>query len=227
MKELKFDEKTHTYTVGKKKLMSVTKFVHSFFKPFDEKTVSKYVAKARRAKGEKITATQVRKEWRLTRENGTKMHKQLEDFAHGKAPRKPLPETLVGIDYLNNKIEEWRCTTTEEFQVFSEELGLAGTIDKMILHEDYFVSLLDWKQSKEIKMTGTKTKIGDKEVLDCNYYQYALQLSVYAYILELEYMCKIKDLILVHITKDSYNEIIVPYLKDIVIEMLKVRDSGV
>jgi len=146
-------------------------------------------------------------------------------FSLGKLPKKVLPETLIGIDYLSDKVQEWKCPTSEEFKVFSKKLGLAGTIDKMILHEDYLVSLLDWKQSKEIKMTGTKMKIGTYDLLDCNYYQYVLQLSVYAYILELEYMCKIKDLILVHITKEGCNEIIVPYLKEVVIEMIRIRDS--
>jgi len=224
--DLKFDKKTHTYTLSGKKLESVTTFVHSFFKPFDEKAISKYVARARRNKGEKITATQVRKEWRLVRENGTKMHKQLEDFSNGKAPKNLLPETLQGIMYLNDKVHEWKgCYQLQEEKVYSYNLGLAGTIDKLIIHkydaESQEVSLLDWKQSKEIKQTGTKIKIVDNEVIDCNYTQYALQLSTYAYILETNYKCKIKDLIIVHLTKDGYKEYKMPYMRDVVETMIK------
>jgi hypothetical protein len=221
--ELKFDEKSHTYTVGKTKLTPVTQFIHQFFKPFDEKSISKFCAKARRNKGEKITATQVRKEWRLTREKGTKMHQQLEDFSNGISPRKPLLETLQGIDYLNNKVLEWKLAPQlQEFRLFSKTLKLAGTIDKLVMHEDDLVSLVDYKQSKTIKMTGTKTKIGNLEVQDCNYYHYALQLSLYAYIMETEYLANIKELIVLHLTEDNYTEYVVPYLRDVVIQMLKV-----
>jgi hypothetical protein len=102
-------------------------------------------------------------------------------------------------------------------------MRLAGTIDKMIMHEDYLVSLLDWKTSSTIKLLGSKVKIGDFDLIDCNYFHYCLQLSTYMYILEEEYACKCKELLIIHLKEDSYEEYEVPYLKDVVKYMVEHR----
>jgi hypothetical protein len=40
--------------------------------------------------------------------------------------------------------------------------------------------------------------------------------------METEYLANIKELIVLHLTEDSYTEYVVPYLRDVVIQMLKV-----
>lgn len=109
-----------------------------------------------------------------------------------------------------------------EQMVYDKELGLAGTLDAVLVEEDLKkVSLLDWKTNKSIKIKGTKRKGNaiSKALPDCNYSYYTLQLSLYAYMLERQGL-EIDKLYLVHlgeyVTVYDLN-----YRKDLVEEMLK------
>ena len=110
-------------------------------------------------------------------------------------------------------------------------LKVSGQIDCLIKNENE-ITILDWKTNKEIKKESyynrsTKQhqmmKFPLNNIQDSNYWHYALQLSLYAYLLQIlhpEFV--IKGLKLIHIDREQKEtEYEVPYLKDDVERMLK------
>jgi ATP-dependent exoDNAse (exonuclease V) beta subunit len=227
----KFNSKKHTYTVGrgksKKQLTSVTQFVKQFFAPFDEKTSSeaKHYSLLRKGLPSKSPAFW-RKEWKKTRELGTEIHDQIKklilneiDLTHDV---QPLAVHALNAFHKYTAKNNPLMGLPEQI-IFSEELGLAGTIDLLLLYDEDTVVLFDWKTNKEIKTEGYKGATGKgpcADLRDCNYVHYTLQLSTYAYILENDYGFKPKDLFLVHLTDNGPEVMKINYLKDKVREMI-------
>lgn len=86
-----------------------------------------------------------------------------------------------------------------ELSVFHCGLRLAGQIDLLCLRPDGNFAILDWKRSKEIKLESRfkRRMLPPFHALDdCNFFHYALQLNVYAYILRTEYGLTVKELLL-------------------------------
>ena len=228
-KKLRFYEKAHTYWYGKQKLQSVTQFVHSFFEPFKAREIARKLAKFPVNKRRRMGVRFFLQKWADSASHGTKVHKEIEDFINGSIGtigEEIEPKTEQAIDFiteylLTNKIVKGRT----EQKVFSAELGLAGTIDWMTVFEDGSFDLIDWKTNEKLTSEGYKGKKGihevTKEVDDCHLTKYGLQLSMYAYILEKYYGLKCRNLIIVHLKEDEYHDIVVPYEKELVEEMLK------
>lgn len=229
MSSLDFDDKKHEYSVNGKKLQSVTTFVKTFFKPFDVGKVSKLVAKARRAKGEKnkkgkpINAWDVRREWKASATFGTKVHAEIEKYIGRGVP----PEEQKAVQaitwlqlspYINHNL-------LSEVKVYNREIGLAGTID-LLAEDNNTVTLIDWKTNKKIRKDGVKRRLNEvsMKVKDCNYIHYTLQLSLYAYLLELEGY-NIDKLLLVHLG-EYINVYEIEYRKDLVKLMLELSNGG-
>lgn len=221
-KKLKFDEKKHVYKLGRKKLTSVTTFVKQFFDHFDDKAIAKYVAASRQRKGEVIDDKAVLKEWADIANEGTIVHKDIQLF---------LDSGIIPVHHKANMAIDWMDTKGimaklkhSELQVFSEDLGLAGTID-LVVHESARtkeISIIDWKTNKQIKTTSPKRSShpATKGLMDCHLVRYSLQLSLYAYILEKEYGFTIKELTLAHLHPDGVLAYTVPYEKEIVMRMI-------
>jgi len=84
--------------------------------------------------------------------------------------------------------------------------------------------LIDWKTSKRIDMKSFKGKMGikkeTKKIEDCNYNHYALQLSLYRYILETYYGININRQIIAHLKEDGVQTYSTPYMKNEIKNML-------
>lgn len=239
--KLKFNKRLHKYSINGRELESVTTFIKKFFNPFDLK-IAKYVAKGRRnkgelnAKGKPITAWDVRREWKNTAKEGTHVHEQIEEFiktrGYGMEVSEVHEKAKQGIIYY---VEEMRSLDhsipTTEFKIYSEKLGLAGTIDLGVAHldgdENLVVNLYDWKTNKQLRTKGFKKSphpLMSKEQ-DCNFTHYTLQLSLYAYILETEYEMEIGDLVIVHLTDSTATPYKVRYERDLIEEMLNYKEE--
>ena len=59
-----------------------------------------------------------------------------------------------------------------------------------------------------------------KNIMDCNFYHYSLQMSLYSYILEKYYNIKINNNHIVHLKDDGVKAISTPYMKNEIIAML-------
>lgn len=222
MVKLEFDEKKHIYKLGKKKLRGVTTWVSSFFPEFNEEEVSKKVADKRG-----VPQKEILKEWKDIRTAGTSVHKEIEDYINKKVIPASAKGNQGGMAYLSIKNLLDMYPETEK-QIFSKELGLAGTVDLVLTKEDDYTKtravLIDWKTNKEIARQNpfqrTEKDGAVAHLHYCNFNKYSLQLSTYAYILEKEYGMIIDNLFIVHLKEDSYEVIPVDYLKEVVKAMV-------
>lgn len=214
---LKFDEDSHTYSVDGKVLKSVTEVVSTFF-PFDTDKVAGIVS--RKTGFEK---DYIKNQWELSRNiaasKGSLHHQQAEDYFNGK----DLPDGLYESQ-IKQFFEDHSFLTKHkaEWQVYSEELGVAGTID-LVMNDSDEVYIFDWKTSKEVKMESNWMGLKPAhKLMDCSYVHYSLQLSLYRYILEKYYGKKVVYTGLIHLNESGkYCLFQTMYLKKEIKEMLK------
>lgn len=214
MTELKFDEAQHKYTYGDRELTSVTQWLGEFEEPFDVKEVSKKYAAWLRKSGhigvddKKVTAKVVQKHWDFIREEGTRVHRQIEGLIKGeKIFPYPNKKARDAYEYVEKEMRSMDKPNSEpELRIHSLRFGLAGMLD-MPVFCGTDLHLYDWKIVD--KMTPAKLK------------KYTLQLSTYAYLMEVESSVTVKALKLVQVTDEGVKVHEIEYKKDKVIEMLK------
>lgn len=224
--ELEFDEETHTYTVKGKKLESVTEFVSRFFPAFDKEKVSERVASKRG-----VTKEEVLEEWEAIADAGTMIHEEIENWINVRL--RPIDDKAKrGVDWLilSGYREAYPMMTSEK-RIYSEQYGLAGTIDLLFIKSDDYTKsravLVDWKTNENLttqnryELTSSEGPISHLHNSKLN--KYVLQLSTYAYILEEEYDVIIDELVIVQLKEDRFVEIKVDYLRNVVKNMLREK----
>lgn len=161
-------------------------------------------------------------------EAGTRFHKSAEDSTR-KAMVWEEDSTipilgsydLIGTSKTTKKLENGLLT---ELLLYDDELEIAGQAD-WVLVKDGEVYIKDYKTSKEIKMKSFADEVllhPLEEFPNCNFYTYAIQLSLYAYMLE-KAGYKISRLNLEHVDRSTFTTIAthpVKYHKDAVIKLL-------
>ena len=228
---ISFDESTHLYNVDGVILQSVTNFVKGCFPEFD----AEFFAKKKAAYWGKTTQ-EVLDMWeqkgKESRELGTELHKKIENYYQG----------IVSIDddktfnlfkMFADKIELKPYRT--EWAVYDLKHNIAGTIDFVDYQNGEYI-IYDWKRSEKIIDNGMPVKI-DKNGVKGNYplehlentpyYHYALQLSIYKFILENNYNMKISDLRL-GIFHPTYNKpyvLRIPYLEKEINDIFGLRSE--
>ena len=110
-------------------------------------------------------------------------------------------------------------------------MQIAGTID-LLLHDKktnrYII--LDWKTSKNITTKSYNNKMGiqssSSNIEDTKFNHYALQLSLYRYILETFYELQISEHIIIHLQDNNSIGYHAPYMKNIILEMINsIKDN--
>lgn len=223
-----FDEEPHIYTITTdpdSTYTSCTTFIHGFFEHFDADKIIDKMTKSKRWANSKYygqTPDQIKAQWDRNRIQaslfGTKMHKAIEDFYNGEKTLEDLailPDLKYFLNFykdIGDKLKPYRS----EWMVFDDHLKLAGSIDFVTENEDGSLNLWDWKRSREIKRENSWQSGLDpvKNLPDCNYYHYSLQLNLYKAILENNYDKSVNQLALVvmHPEQENYEVIIVPDL---------------
>lgn len=246
--KLKFDEKSHTYTLGTKKLTSVTTFLSGLFPKFDKRGISKRVAKYHRdtAKKEivalkaagktpsqeliarsKMRCTDVEKGWKSTTDNGTVVHKEVEEYYLKKRINlsKLSTQALRIIEYLDAAIhKKGNIELRPELQVCAEELALAGTIDMVVISPDgKRATIYDFKTNKkrDIKKSFGKCTGTLDGYTNSKYEKYRLQINVYAWILDKVYGYDIEELRILHSMPDEMVIYDIPYTPKEITTILK------
>jgi ATP-dependent exoDNAse (exonuclease V) beta subunit len=218
MSKLKLNKK-HQYRVGKKKLVSVTEFIHQFFTPFDDKAIAKKLSyfPVNKAQGHGICY--FLNKWKQSSNDGTIVHNEIDMCLK----HENLPLTVkaqLAIEFLTTLNYD---DVQSEVQVFNEEVGLAGTIDAVVV-TDGKITLIDWKTNETIRLKSYKGQKGilppTANIEDCNYNHYCLQLNLYAYLLHLEGK-KVEGMKLVHLENDKYTVYDIPVMLDVIGEMLE------
>ncbi|NBO98791.1 MAG: hypothetical protein EBU90_01515 [Proteobacteria bacterium] len=235
-------DETHTYKDGSElEYTSVTSLIGKFKNKFDTEKVSKEYSEKH-----KIPQDEVKKRWMQmcldACEKGSLLHdlmeKGIEDIdAYVKAEMNNYLSPSLARDVLSSKDisqfqDEKKYLIVKEpiiaFPIPKIMKGLAGGID-FIAEEigTNVVHLRDWKTNKALNRSGYRNQMMKyplSHLPDCNYQHYVLQLSLYAYILEVFYKKKIGSLGIHHFNylANTVQYYEVPYLKSDVSDMLSV-----
>ena len=226
---LLFDPESHTYYIEGRPLKSVTTLVEECFPQFD----ALYWAH-RKAPQEGLTPEELMAKWEAeacrARDLGTTMHDKIERYYLGEdSGDDTAPYRLFRCFAAVNRLYPFRT----EWRIYLEEYGIAGTLDFLERTPDGTYNIYDWKRSRKlinrfgmVEATSPFRKTGLHPIShlpDCSYYHYALQVSVYRYILEQKYGINVNKMRLgvFHPSYSGYYIVDLPYLRNEVISILK------
>jgi hypothetical protein len=227
---ISFDEVKHTYTVDGKTLQSVTNIVENCFPKFDAQLHAKTTAAKMGMTEEEVIAMWEQK-GKESRELGTAMHQKIESYYQGKQPYEDDAFRLFKVFADKVKLEPYRT----EWAVYDTDYNIAGTIDFVDCQDGIF-TIYDWKRSDKIIANGMPVKVSKyqekglyplEHLENCAYYHYALQLSLYKFILEKNYDIKVSDLRLgiFHPSYDKPYVLKMPYLESEVKTLMELRSE--
>jgi hypothetical protein len=260
-----FKSDDHTYvSINDEKInwISVTTLISYFKKPFDAKKIAEKVSKTKKSKWFGINPLEIQNIWNCESARaialGTYYHNQRETDICSFASMEKNGVTIPVIQPLPLKdglkiapIQKLEPGIYPEHMVYLKSAGICGQSD-LVEVVNNTVNIIDYKTNKEIKKESYINWDGISEKLsnpvnnldDCNFNHYALQLSVYMYII-LKHNPKLKvgKMLIHHVIFDEdekdlngypvtkYNEngdpivkevivIPVPYLQDEVISIM-------
>ena len=202
---------------------SVTTFIDQFFEGFDsEKIATNLVETNPRYAGR--TVESLIAEWAATGEHGTQIHDEIDNWI--KNGIEPIETKAInGKKWLQKYKLKSDINVLSEVIVYSTDLMIAGTMDILALDKTTGrYELIDWKTSKKIKTVSYGYKMGTSRatdaVMDCNFNHYALQLSLYRYLLENYYDIDVHNQLIVHLQDDGARSLVAPYMQDHIVAML-------
>lgn len=218
-----FTEEDHSY-VTQINYTSVTTLVGMFFPKFDAEKIAPLSAHKHGKTTEEILA-----EWKKAGDDacvlGTKIHETCEDILLGNplrnSPSNEHEERLFNVakTAASKILDDFEILGVEKL-IFNELLGIAGTIDLLAKSKKSGkVYIFDWKTNKRILKESDfgKKGLGPLTHLDdCNYNHYALQLSIYQYILlKTGYVSTDTSFgrALLHLTEYEPRSIMIPYFE--------------
>lgn len=237
--DIKFDEESHSYSVNGIPLTSVTKLIGTTHF-FDKEKIA-----ARTAERIGIPVRDVLSAWEnkgdYARLKGHEMHSFIENlWQHKKYDFKYYEKHIsmfVELDILKDQYLNFYRPASKlmnliaaERIVYDTDFKVAGTFDGMFYNSvNKTIDIWDWKTSTKIERSSKYNKklIGLEHLDECNFNEYALQLSIYKYIIEKNTDIKITHLNICQISTENrnYDAFRVPYLKDEALYLLKKNSS--
>jgi hypothetical protein len=201
MSILKFTAHNHKYTsTDDINWLSVTSLISNFKQPFDAETIASKVAKSKKSKWYGLTPTEIKEAWKSEANRattlGTWYHNQREaDICgldnmerHGITVPVFKPLEIDGIKHSpEQKLKEG---VYPEHMVYLKSANICGQSD-LVEVIDGKVHITDYKTNKEIKVEGFTNWEGITQKMaapvshldDCHLNHYALQLSMYMFII--------------------------------------------
>lgn len=240
---IRFDEVPHIYYIdgSSEGYVSVTTFNHGHFAHFDaDAVIANMVAKNRLSdpsnKYYGMTPEQIKEMWRLNGESasgkGTQMHYDIECYFNGWNVENYSTEFHYFLKFREDYPDLIPYRT--EWEVFHEDVKIAGSIDMVFENPDGTIQIYDWKRCLEIPYEDTfSNKMATTECIkhlpDAKFWHYALQLNTYKRILEEKYGKKVTGLYLVALHPDNayktYDRIEVPFLDKEVDDLFQARKA--
>ena len=140
-------------------------------------------------------------------------------------------KSIAAKKWIEGYVVRPNIETFSEVIVYSKELCIAGTMDVLMVNKDSEEHvIIDWKNSKRIDKKSFKGKTGIKketsDIEDCNYNHYALQLSLYRFILEEYYNIQVARQLIAHLKEDGLESHSTPYMKKEILDMIGSVDKA-
>jgi hypothetical protein len=201
MSILKFTAQDHKYrSEDGADWLSVTSFISNFKQPFDADGIAEKCSKTKKSKWYGMTPQEIKEAWRLEAKRatdlGTWYHNQresdicglenMERHGHTVPIFKPIEKD--GVKYSPN--QKLTDGVYPEHMVYLKSANLCGQSDLVeVINGEVFIT--DYKTNKEIKIESFTNWEGVTQKMnppvshldDCNLMHYALQLSMYMYII--------------------------------------------
>jgi hypothetical protein len=224
--EIKFNNRNHTYIRNGVEYISVTTLISKYFSEFDIAKIAKFKAFKSRREGIKGQGVRYWKAlWKKNREYGSEVHKEIQDYLNTRI--QPISdEAIHAITWLHN-LERTisKSYTMPEVVLFNDKYKIAGTADIIIYESDTNnMFVIDWKVVNEIKTEGYNNKKSKLGMNDCNFWKYALQLNMYAWILR-QNGYNTPNPILIQLTPDGIKEFKIPGIIEEIDKILKDREE--
>jgi hypothetical protein len=221
---------THQYVLASDKTLkfkSVTEVIAEHFEPFDSQRIAKNLVE-NYPKYARYTVDELIAKWKAKTDRGTFVHNEVQTYIEdGTEPTSKISKH--GARWFDRNILGPSSTYGSEcfceVFVFDEDLGIAGLIDLLVCDKKTGNAyIFDWKTSKKIDRRGYNGKTGTtnatRTLQDCQYSKYALQTTLYRYILEKRFHIPIRASYIIHLTpsqrklgKDGAQLIETEYLK--------------
>jgi hypothetical protein len=219
----------------------VTNFIHQFETPFDEDYWSTKCAYSKtNPKYTNLSKEEILNQWKIenkkSTDKGTLIHNTLEEYLIKDSysfEENPFIEKDIMqkyIDFLENLKLKERCELVlAESKIHNKDIGLAGTADIKVYKKNNKVSILDWKTNKQLRIDNNynQTMLSPLEILpSCEISIYTLQLSIYAYMTELNEKVSIDKLSIFHLLNDGNVKVYpIQYRKDLIEKILKYTNK--
>ena len=224
--EIVLDKEKHEYSLLTQPdlvFTSVTTFIDQFFEGFDSEKIATNLVETHPRYADRTVESLIG-EWAATGEHGTQVHDEIDNWI--KNGIEPIETKAInGKNWLQNYKLKSDIDVFSEVIVYSTELNIAGTVDILALDKSTgLYELIDWKTSKRINTSSYGNKTGTssvtQDVPDCNFYHYALQLSLYRYLLEEFYGINFNNQLIAHLQDDGARSLVAPYMRDHILAML-------
>lgn len=218
-----FDEAAHTYTNTQtgEQYISVTTLLGKYKTPFDKDRHSLRVAE-REGVPQELVLEMWEKENKKATDRGTHIHKLMENYVD-------LGEKITEYDQLYSSYDKAVSRAVCKFKkVYSENLlhndnyKIAGTADLIYDHGDFF-TIGDFKTNKRFNFTSSFNdhfKDPINHLSYCEFNNYALQMSMYAFMYEKISGKKCKKIVVFYLKEDKWYPIHCNYLKSDIINIL-------
>lgn len=247
-KGVEFHENQHFYTLNDYKFnCSVTQLIETYTQEFDSDSVSQMVANKRG-----ISQQEVLNEWKKENEfsciKGSCIHLKAQSLWMGtnyEIDYNTIDDTIdksrlkkeydimskQAINFYND-YKDMYDMIQDEFIVWSKEFDIAGSIDGIMYNKyTHQCCILDFKSNKDLQFESKyhkKMKVPLHKLDDVNGQHYYIQLSIYKYLIEKYTNIKVDELFIVYfnINANNYEIITIPYLKNEVEKILKLRRAN-
>ncbi len=239
-KDFVFFEEDHHYEYkGIKINQSVTRLIEEYMQPFNAEEIASRVAE----KKDKLVS-EILNEWKIKNElaclKGSISHANVQSmwkgiiYHHG---NKYLPTSLeMALELIfeqeenfyndfKNKLEH----LADEFVIGSSEYDIASAIDHLFINKlTGGLVMIDYKTNTDIHKNekyAKNMKVPLHHLKDTTLNHYAIQLSIYKYLLEKYTNLKLEDMFIVWFSElnENYEILEVPYLKNEVKKILENR----
>lgn len=192
-----FERTEHKYIVNGEVLQSVTNFVKDLFPIFDAEIHAQRLS-VRMGKTTKEILDMWETKGKESRDLGILLHQKIENYYQGVNQIEDDTFRLFKEFAEKIKLEPYRT----EWTIYDWKHKIAGTVDLVDYQNGEYI-IYDWKRSDKIivndmpiktSLYNEKANYPLQHIDNSPYYHYALQLSLYKYILENNYDIKIADL---------------------------------
>jgi len=202
---------------------SASAILNKFKKPFEADVIAERVAKKR-----KCTVAEVKAEWKqandFSKTYGTEIHAAIEQYNKmGTYDIKyvDIIQAYIDLDLIDAK----RDNILSEQQVYNHEYKIAGTADIIRVEDKGGFSIFDFKTNKKFNMYSQYSDylLSPVEHLPaCEYSNYALQLSLYAFMYQGITGRRVNQLGVIYFDREAckFTHYPINYMKHEIISML-------